>query len=110
LGVVAVIAMRAYAFTGRKTYVLVMLCVGYAALLGSEIWLFGTQFARELVLFFSGVKQKSTSLAVITSLFTLAQGKSGCFAVDRMTGNGKPTTRAGVSVILYFFKYALMYS
>lgn len=40
----AVIMMRAYAFTGRRTDILIFLSTGFCCLAAAELWLFGADF------------------------------------------------------------------
>ncbi|KAL0961310.1 hypothetical protein HGRIS_006269 [Hohenbuehelia grisea] len=59
----AVILIRAYAFTGRNKWVLAVLSTCYLAIMGAEIWLFGSRFVVPEEIFF---------------IF----GTSGCFGND----------------------------
>ncbi|KAF8887359.1 hypothetical protein BD779DRAFT_516624 [Infundibulicybe gibba] len=74
----AVMGMRAYAFSGRKRKVLVLLSTCYAILVGVDIWVF-----------FTGIEPPPP-------LFYIVFGKSGCFP---NYGDGFLGLRLGVSMI-----------
>jgi hypothetical protein len=63
----AVILIRAYAFTGRKMSVGIIFGIGFLALLGAEIWLFGTQFP---CIIFSNLCQNLLALIRALQMFT----------------------------------------
>lgn len=59
--------MRVYAFTGRKTIVLLLLGACYLTLAGAEIWLFGTQFVCKSTL--SQLRGQELTEVEFTQLF-----------------------------------------
>ncbi|EIW80999.1 hypothetical protein CONPUDRAFT_123862 [Coniophora puteana RWD-64-598 SS2] len=44
-----VMLLRAYAFTGKKTYILVFFSASWLAIFAADIWLYGTQFICKIL-------------------------------------------------------------
>ena len=47
MGAAAVLLIRAYAFVGRRTSILLLLSALFLAVLGSQLWMVATQVSRE---------------------------------------------------------------
>ncbi|TFK52460.1 hypothetical protein OE88DRAFT_1405861 [Heliocybe sulcata] len=84
-----IIMLRTYAFTGRRKSILAILCVAAAAILGLEVWIFGTDFTLSEELF-------------------LLYNETGCFAEDRYAQANVFVYRpayhaAGLFLAIFFF-------
>jgi len=90
-----VITLRAYAYTGRKSAVLVILGFLLVALVGLDIWAFGFDLSREClnISCYFLLTRRRMSL-VITSLFSRL-GRSPCYASPNVIDVGRDQTVFG---------------
>jgi hypothetical protein len=108
---VAVILIRAYAFTGRRLSIGIIFVIGFLALLGAEIWLFGTQFQCMHLSPRKNCDLKPSSADVYILSYIIPQ--TGCFAKDSMIQWRFPykvdrALRAGVS--WHSFSHTLLFN